>query len=273
MNDLRKYIIETMRVQPNIDPAAEIRTRVDFLKDCLLRSGRTSYVLGISGGQDSALVGKLAQIAVDELRSETGNEDYAFIAVLLPYGVQKDGADAVEAANDFIKADKVFEFNIKNSVDAFENEFNLTSMPGLADYHKGNMKARVRMTAQYAYAGQYDGMVLGTDHSAENLSGFFTLHGDGAADIVPIFGLNKRQGAALLRELESPEKFYTKAPTADLLDNKPQQSDEVELGVTYKEIDDYLEGRYVSDSVSGKIEKRFIATEFKRHPALNIYYK
>jgi NAD+ synthase len=108
-------------------------------------------------------------------------------------------------------------------------------------------------------------LVIGTDHAAEAVTGFFTKYGDGGADILPLTGLTKRQGRLLLKELGAPEKLYLKAPTADLLDNKPQQTDETELGITYEELDDYLEGKKVSGNVSEKIEARYLVTQHKRN--------
>ncbi|PZD61215.1 NAD(+) synthase, partial [Pantoea ananatis] len=95
---LQQEIITALGVKPTIDPQQEIRTSVDFLKAYLTRhSGVKSLVLGISGGQDSTLTGKLAQMAITELRQETGDKDYTFIAVRLPYGVQADEQDCQDA--------------------------------------------------------------------------------------------------------------------------------------------------------------------------------
>lgn len=280
MTDLREYILQQMKVKPTIDPDKEIRARIDFIKRSIMNSRRKGIVLGISGGQDSTLVGKLSQMAVSELREETGDTGYKFFALLLPYGEQRDIQDAYSATR-FIQADEVINFNIKDSVDAIDNTFadiaksnssnSETTLKPLSDFHKGNAKARIRMTVQYAYAGEHSLLVVGCDHSAENVSGYFTRHGDDAADIVPIFGLNKRQGAQLLEALDAPEKLYTKIPIADLLDGNPEQSDEESLGMTYNEIDDYLEGRNVSLDLAEKLESRFILTDFKRHMPLNMY--
>ena len=93
-------------------------------------------------------------------------------------------------------------------------------------------------------AGAENLLVVGTDHAAEAVTGFFTKFGDGGADILPLSGLTKRQGkAAAPRSLEAPARLYEKVPTADLLDDKPGQTDETELGVTYLQIDAYLAGR------------------------------
>src|SRR5690606_40849143 len=106
---------------------------------------------------------------------------------------------------------------------------------------------------QYALAGHDGRLVIGTDHAAEAVTGFYTKFGDGAADILPLSGLSKRQGKALLRELGAPERLYLKVPTADLLDGQPGRADEDELGLTYEQIDDYLEQRPVSDDVATRI--------------------
>lgn len=262
MTKLQDRIIKDLSVQPNIVPQVEIKNRVSFLKEYLKKTGAKGYVLGISGGQDSTLAGRLAQLAVQELREE--NYDAKFVAVRLPYGVQQDEDDAKRAI-DFIKPDESFTFNVKDAVDAVKNEYD-QSITGdeLRDYHKGNVKARLRMIAQYAIGGMSDLLVIGTDHAAEAVTGFFTKYGDGGADVLPLTGLTKRQGKALLKELQADKRLYLKVPTADLLDQKPGQADETELGITYDQLDDYLEGKQVPAEVAEKIEKRYMITEHKR---------
>jgi NAD+ synthase len=264
MRPLQLDIINLLKVLPTINVEKEINYRKDFLKNLLLNNSLNGYVLGISGGQDSALAGKLVQEAVTEVREETGR-DVSFYAVLLPYGVQKDGQEALDIAKNFIQADKIIDFNIKSGVDGLDLDFYSATHVSLADYHKGNVKARVRMIAQYALAGTNNLLVVGTDHAAENVTGFFTKFGDGAADVLPLAGLNKRQGKELLRTWkDTPGFLYTKKPTADLLDHNPQQTDETELGLTYETIDDYLEGKDAGETASQIIEKRFLATMHKR---------
>lgn len=264
MRERQAIIIDELGVLPVINVELEIGLRKRFLKRILASTHRHGFVLGISGGQDSALAGKLAQEAVAEYRAESG-EHVEFIALLLPYGVQADGEEARYVAEKFIKADRVIEFNIKDSVDAFEASYNSVEAGKLPDFHKGNVKARIRMTTQYAYSGVRELLVIGTDHAAEAAVGFYTVGGDGQADVVPLAGLNKRQGKALLASFDDvPEFLLTKKPTADLLDEKPQQADEAELGIDYEALDDYLEGRIVSDEVAYQIESRFIKTAHKR---------
>ncbi|MFC7370653.1 ammonia-dependent NAD(+) synthetase [Fictibacillus iocasae] len=256
-------IIRELCVKPEVDPNHEIRSRIDFLKNYVKKSGAKGFVLGISGGQDSSLAGRLAQLAVEELREETG-EKYTFYAVRLPYGTQKDEDDA-QFALSFIKADQTFSINIKPAVDASYESFLEATGTALSPFQKGNIKARERMKVQYDVGAAFGCLVIGTDHAAEAVTGFFTKHGDGACDIIPLYGLNKRQGRSLLKELGAPKRLYLKVPTADLEDDKPLLPDETALGVTYEEIDDFLEGKEVSPEAKSKIENRYTVTEHKRH--------
>lgn len=260
---LKEQIIAELGVKPEIDPKAEIEERVAFLKDYLIWSGARGYVLSISGGQDSTLAGRLVQLAVEAARNEDPSLDVSFTALRLPYGVQRDEEDA-QAALKFIRADKVFTINIKPAVDAAAKAFEEATSERLRDYVKGNTKARERMKVHYDFAGQYGLLVVGTDHAAEAVAGFFTKGGDGTCDVAPLAGLTKRQGKALLEALGAPVELYSKVPTADLLDENPGQPDEVELGVSYDEIDDYLEGHPTSPEAAQKIEQRFLATRHKR---------
>ncbi|MFP4925434.1 ammonia-dependent NAD(+) synthetase, partial [Staphylococcus pseudintermedius] len=200
----------------------------------------------------------------ENMRNASGR-DVQFIAVKLPYGVQKD-ADEVEDALNFIQPDRILTVNIKPAVDQSVQSLKEAGI-ALSDFHKGNEKARERMKVQYAIAANTSGIVVGTDHSAENITGFFTKHGDGAADIAPLFGLNKRQGRQLLQYLGAPAHLYEKVPTADLEDDKPQLPDEEALGVTYEAIDNYLEGKGVSPEDAAVIERHYVRNAHKRELA------
>ena len=268
MRKLQEEIIAEMGVQPTIDAAAEIRRRVDFLKEYLQATGTGGFVLGISGGVDSTLAGKLAQLAVDELKA--AGTQAQFIALRLPYKVQHDEADA-QAALEFINPDTSLVYNVGPAVDGFEDEYVTMTGEKITDFNKGNIKARVRMTAQYAVAGQHNLLVIGTDHGAESITGFFTKYGDGGADILPLFGLDKRQNRQLLTELGAPEQLVGKAPTADLLDDKPGQTDETELGLSYDTIDSYLEGRDVPAGDAAALERRWRMTRHKRTVPVTIH--
>ncbi|MCC4327437.1 ammonia-dependent NAD(+) synthetase [Limosilactobacillus reuteri] len=264
---MRKYqeeIINALGVNSQIDPQAEVTKRVQFICDFLQTTKMKALVLGISGGQDSSLAGRLSQLAVEKLREETGDNEYQFIAVRLPYGEQADESDAMFAINDFIKPDKIMRVNIKAATDAMVASLNEAGTP-ISDFNKGNIKARERMIVQYAIGGENKGAVVGTDHAAEAVTGFYTKFGDGGADITPLSGLDKRQGKVLLQYLGAPAKLYDKTPTADLEEDKPMRPDEEALGVRYDEIDDYLEGREVSPAAAEKIEGWYRRTQHKRH--------
>jgi NAD+ synthase len=261
MRELQAEIIEALHVRPEIDPADEIERRVRFLIDYLAEAHADGLVLGISGGQDSSLAGRLCQLAVERVRTNGGRA--TFTAVRLPYGVQADEADA-QLALSFIDADEAVTFNIKSGTDGFESQFEPATGSTMSGFVKGNVKARQRMVAQYAIAGDANLLVVGTDHAAEAVTGFFTKYGDGGVDITPLTGLSKRQGKALLKHLGAPARLYEKVPTADLLDEKPGQADETELGITYAQIDDYLEGKEVDADVAEKLEARYRGTEHKR---------
>lgn len=263
MRELQERIIKALNVKPAVDPAAEIETRVQFLVDYLLRTGAKGYVLGVSGGQDSSLTGKLVQLAVDRLVH--AGHDVQFWALRLPYNVQADEADA-QLALQFIAPESSAVFNVARGADGIAAEFDDAFDEGITDFTKGNVKARQRMVAQYALAGQRGLLVVGTDHAAEALTGFFTKFGDGGVDITPITGLTKRQGRALLEYLGAPRQLYVKAPTADLLDTNPGQTDEANLGITYQDIDDFLEGKDIDGGVAEALELRYLATEHKRRP-------
>ena len=261
-SELRSGIMRELAVQSTIDPVTEVRRRVDFLKDYLASTPASGFVLGISGGQDSTLTGKLAQRAVTELRAD--GHEAEFVAVRLPYGVQADEDDAAIALK-FIDPDRTVTVNIKEASDAAAAATAEALGTGeVRDFVRGNIKARQRMVAQYAIAGELGYVVVGTDHAAEAVTGFFTKFGDGGVDLTPLTGLTKRQGAALLRELGAPESTWRKVPTADLEDDRPALPDEEALGVTYEQIDDYLEGKDVTEEVADKLEKMFASTRHKR---------
>lgn len=273
----RQAIIREMKVLPVIDAQFEIERRVNFIKQTLLQSGLKHLILGISGGVDSSTCGRLAQLAVNSLNAEHGG-GFKFIAVRLPYNVQADENDA-QLALEFIEPNHCVSTNVLMGVDGIHNEaVQALTTCGLLeanehrlDFSKGNVKARTRMAMQYHLAGILGGLVIGTDHSAENITGFYTKWGDGACDLVPLFGLSKRQVRSLANTLGVPEQLIIKAPTADLEELNPGREDELALGLTYDEIDDFLEGKKVSNDVANKLVEIFNNTQHKRQPIPTIY--
>jgi NAD+ synthase len=261
---------------PEINVKYEIRRRVDFIKYQLELSGQKALVLGISGGVDSCACGRLAQIAVDELNRD--DDGYRFVAVRLPYAAQADETDAQQAL-DFILPSHSVTVNVQPGTDAIhESTLAALAEQELADqtankqdFVKGNVKARMRMIAQYEIAGLLEGLVLGTDHSAENVTGFYTKYGDGACDIAPLYGLNKRQVRQLATQLGAPERIINKIPTADLESLAPSKPDEETLGLSYDQIDDFLEGKKIDPKAEQRIIHIFLTTAHKRQPIATIY--
>lgn len=256
-------IIQSLNVHVHTLPETEYRDRVRFLKQYLLKSGAKGYVVGISGGIDSTLVGVMARVACDELTKET-NEPYTFVAIRLPYGIQVDDDDAQKALQ-FIKPHKTIMVNIKPAVDTSLAQLNLSTGYELSDFHKGNTKARERMKIQFDLAAHLGLLVLGTDQAVEAATGFFTKYGDGGADIVPLSGLTKRQVREILQYLGAPDFLYLKVPTADLEDNRPQLPDETALGFSYDDLDNYLTLQPVPAEIAKKIEEKYNNTKHKRH--------
>ena len=255
-------------VPPFADEAAlltEIERRKSFIKNCLRNAGLKVLVLGISGGVDSLTAGRLAQLSVEELRKESGDAGYRFIAVRLPHGTQHDEQDA-QASLRFIQADEQDTVNIADSVRGLGDQ--VSHLHGLSDARRdfvvGNIKARIRMVAQFAIANANNGLVIGTDHAAEAVMGFFTKFGDGACDLAPLSGLVKGQVRAIARQLGAPENLVLKVPTADLEELRPGKPDEEAHGVSYSEIDAFLHGQQVRDEAYQIIVRAYDNTRHKR---------
>lgn len=263
---LQQDIIAKLGVKPQIDPKEEIRRRVQFLKDYLIQSNMSGLLIAISGGIDSAVTTGLCKMATDELSKETGR-DYITLGVFQPYGEQADISDSYAVAEAFQLTHKI-ETNIEQAVDeiALEVEYGFKHL-GIPRHvsreGKGNIKARTRMVMQYALAFDLKLIVVGTDHASEAITGFFTKYGDGAVDVTPLSSLNKRQVRQLAAELGVPQSVLDKAPTAGLWEG---QTDEGELGITYDDNSDYLEGKEIGAEAKAKLEKQYLRTEHKRAP-------
>lgn len=244
---------------------AEVERRKGFIKDCLKSSGLKVLVLGISGGVDSTTAGRLAQLSVEELRNESGDDAYRFIAVRLPHGTQHDEQDARDALA-FIRADENTTVNIADSVSGLGRQVaDLQKLtPARRDFVNGNIKARIRMVAQFTIANANNGLVIGTDHAAEAVMGFFTKFGDGACDLAPLSGLVKGQVRAIARQLGAPEHLVMKTPTADLEELRPGKPDEEAHGVSYAEIDAFLHGEPVSEAAYATIVRTYDNSRHKR---------
>ncbi|MGA1834369.1 ammonia-dependent NAD(+) synthetase [Rhizobium wenxiniae] len=265
MDEEQNSIATTLSVAADFDAAQEVSRRIGFLSGCLRNTSGRTFVLGISGGVDSLVAGMLAQAASKGLRDD--GYQARFIAIRLPYGVQADEADA-QRSLALIKPDRVVTIDIKPAADAMLAAVMVDGADLFGDdrkdFHFGNIKARQRMIAQYALAGSTGGLVIGTDQAAEALMGFFTKFGDGAADVLPLAGLTKRRVRAIAEHMGAPRELVFKVPTADLESDKPLRPDEEVYGVTYDEIDDFLEGRPVGEHARQVILRTYYASAHKR---------
>ncbi|MCX8173532.1 MAG: NAD+ synthase [Thermoplasmata archaeon] len=197
-----------------------------FISDYLVQSGASGYILGLSGGIDSAVVCKLLVDAVGQNR---------VAAVLMPSATTspEDMEDARKFAETLgIEKEEV---EIEPIVTSFRKAlgFDLSRM------HTGNLTARVRMCILFAFANQNNLLVAGTSNKSELLTGYFTKYGDGAADILPIGDLYKTQVRLLAKDLKIQEKILKKVPSAGFWEG---QTDEEELGISYEELDRILFG-------------------------------
>lgn len=269
MHSRQPEIASALKVVPSFDSPeavqAEIERRVAFIQQCLRDSGLKTLVLGISGGVDSTTAGLLAQRAVSGLRAAGEGDDYRFIAVRLPHGVQHD-EDEAQLAIDTIRPDECHTVNIAPAVRALAEQ--VAALTGLSssmrDFVLGNTKARMRMVAQYTIANARQGLVIGTDHAAEAVMGFFTKFGDGACDLTPLTGLVKSQVRQLAAAMGVPERLVQKVPTADLEELHPGKPDEQAHGVAYRDIDAFLQGGEVSGEAAAIIVDTYDKTAHKR---------
>ncbi len=271
VDEQQRLIARELGVTAAFEVAAEARRRAGFLTDLLVTSGARTLVLGISGGVDSAAAGALCRIATRGQALRDAGREARFVAVRLPYGRQQD-EDAAQLVLDTIQADVVLTVDVRAASDAALGSVVAAGLTfaddARRDFVLGNVKARQRMVAQYAIAGAWGGLVIGTDHAAEAVTGFFTKYGDGGVDANPLAGLTKRRVRALAAHLGLPESIVQKVPTADLESLRPGRADEDALGVTYSQIDDFLEGRPVSPEARATIVRHFTSSAHKRVPPL-----
>ena len=232
-----------------------IYERSKFLKDYLMKSKAEGYVLGLSGGVDSFVASALVKHAGLKL-----------LSISLPYGKQYDIQDTLSCAI-VLKPNNFITHNIKESVDsqisAILTNFDINTLAeDKVNLIKGNIMARERMAVQYSYGSIYNYLVIGTDHATESITGFYTKWGDGACDIAPLSGLTKDVIYDIAKFFHAPASIIEKAPSAGLWDG---QTDELEIGISYQAICDYLNGKDISQEDEIKLEQIYDRTEHKRH--------
>ena len=223
-----------------------------FLKDYLENNRMDTYVLGISGGVDSSLCAALARNAVGKdrlhclilpINSSKEDEEDA-LTLVKDLDLKYDIIDASEAFNNYVK-----EFNKKGF------ELDRSTL--------GNLKARMRMSILYAIAQKERGLVIGTDNADERCVGYFTKYGDGACDILPIAHLVKAEVVEASKILGIRTSLAERVPTAGLYEG---QTDEKEMGVSYKDLDAYVLGKEVNETAKNRIQYLEKISEHKRNP-------
>ncbi|MDO4743540.1 MAG: NAD(+) synthase, partial [bacterium] len=215
-------------------------------------SGATGIVFGNSGGKDSALVGILCKAACDNT-----------LGVILPCtskrNYEEDTKDAIEVALKYnIETRTVDLTSVKNA--ELEILENVTALNSAAIT---NIAPRLRMITLYAIAAAENRLVAGTGNRSELYVGYFTKWGDGAHDFNPISDLTVTEVYEFLNYLDAPKSIIEKAPSAALFDG---QTDENEMGVTYKELDSFITGGTIKieDHKREKIEHLHRISEHKR---------
>lgn len=207
-----------------LDSKTEAERIIKFIKDYIDQSNADGIILGVSGGIDSAVVAVLAKQATENLH-----------CYYLPMIDMKDDIDKIHIKKLYQRFDLTYQTReIGLDVEGIIDDI---SINGISKVTYGNIKARIRMTILYHYANRLSCLVVGTTNKSELLTGYFTKYGDGGVDIEPIQHLYKTEIFELAKYLNIPEEIINKTPTAGLWKG---QTDEDELGMTYKELDKCL---------------------------------
>lgn len=221
-----------------------------FVKDYLETTHQKQYVLGLSGGVDSSLVAAITKAAVGKDK---------LTCIMMPIDSHPDDLnDAIDLANQLdlnylvIDGSKSFHETLKR----FE-ELGIELDRGT----QANLKVRIRMTILYAYAQKAGGLVIGTDNKDERYTGYFTKYGDGGVDLLPIVHLVKSEVVEACKIYGISDRLAERTPSAGLFEG---QTDEKEMGVTYKDLDKYLLGGDIDESSKARIEHLHRISEHKR---------
>ncbi|HPT78487.1 MAG TPA: NAD(+) synthase [Candidatus Atribacteria bacterium] len=236
------------------DYAIETQKRVNFIQEALASANASGIVFGSSGGKDSVLVGILCKKACDNT-----------VGLIMPCSsrrnYEEDKIDAELVARQFgIELRTVDLTPVRSALLGA-----LTDVTELTATALANIAPRLRMTTLYAVAASENRLVAGTGNRSEYHMGYFTKWGDGAYDFNPIADLTVTEIYEFLRYLQVPEQIITKAPSAGLFDG---QTDENEMGISYKSIDEFLLTGKVGEQEKVIIERYHNASHHKRRPPL-----
>ncbi len=233
----------------------EYLQRVQFIRYAVRESGADGIVYGNSGGKDSALVGILCKAACDNT-----------VGIIMPCGTARnyemDKRDGETVAAQYGIETRYADLSAVKEAEKAVLASGVTELTAAAE---ANIAPRLRMATLYAVAASENRLVSGTGNRSEGYVGYFTKWGDGACDFNPIDDLTVTEIYEFLRWLKAPECVIEKAPSAGLFDG---QTDEGEMGFTYKELDTYLEGGTIDAAVLEKIKRMHARSEHKRRSIL-----
>ncbi len=214
-----------------INDYAELTSKISYwLKDYLESSGLGSFVVGVSGGIDSAVSSTLA--------AETGLPVFALGMSIHQHEEHQTLSDAhLDWLDNRYENVTVLRFDLTNTFETFRYDMERFATDELA---LANSRARLRMMTAYQIAGQYKGLVVGTGNKAEDYGiGFFTKYGDGGVDIAPIADLYKSEVWELGRHLGVEQRVIDAAPTDGLWEDK--RTDEDQIGASYVDLEEAME--------------------------------
>ena len=229
-----------------------LNTIEDFLKEYLVSSHQDGYVLGLSGGVDSSLVAAIARKAVGKDK---------LMCIMMPIDSHPSDLEDAKKVAEALDVRYII-LDGSESYHASLEEFKKQGIE-LDKMSRSNLKVRIRMTLLYAYGQTHRYLVLGTDNADERYTGYFTKYGDGAADVLPIVYLVKNEVVEAAKLLGVPTTLAERTPSAGLFEG---QTDETEMGVTYKDLDNYLLGGKIDAKVQERIEYLHKISEHKRSP-------
>ena len=221
-----------------------------FIISYLEKTHADGYVLGLSGGVDSSLVAALTKKAVGKEKLH---------CIMMP--IESHPSDLEDAVN-LAKALDI-NYHVLDLTETYHSFAKTLADQGieLDKASLSNLKVRMRMSALYAYGQKNHLLVLGTDNADERYTGYFTKYGDGAADLLPIAKLVKHEVVEAAKILGVPTKLAERVPSAGLFEG---QTDEKEMGVTYKDLDDFLLGKTVNPQAEERIIHLHLVSEHKR---------
>ncbi len=232
----------------------ETENRVHFIRHALKASGAQGIVYGNSGGKDSALVGILCKKACENT-----------VGLILPCFSQRnftqDRQDGEAVARQYGIETRVMDLTPVRDA-ALSQLAGVTALTAAAT---ANLAPRLRMASLYAVAASENRLVAGTGNASEAYMGYFTKWGDGACDFNPIADLTVTEIYEFLEYLGAPAAILEKAPSAGLFDG---QTDEAEMGITYREIDEYLLNGTTTERNRAILQKFHARSEHKRRPIL-----